>query len=92
MTLDQSGRIINVDQNGRMIGVNMMDSTKQDELSFIKHGLSILEQQNRQNQMVLTALAGYIEGMESSDKQYSNTAKIIVQRNNIKTKSEGQNG
>lgn len=70
----------------------MKDKMGKDELAFIKHGLSILEQQNQQNQMVLTALAGYIEGMESGDKQYSNTAKIIVRHNDIETKSEDNNG
>lgn len=64
----------------------MKQEMGKDELAFIKHGLSILEQQNQQNQMVLTALAGYIDGIESTDKRYSNAVKIAMQHNNIEDK------
>lgn len=54
----------------------MKDKMEKDELKFIKQGLSILEQQNQQNQMVLTALAGYIEGIEAGDGVRCGVQKI----------------
>lgn len=52
----------------------MEKGIKQDELEFIKQGLAVLERQNRENKMALTALAGYISGIEAGQNMQSETA------------------
>lgn len=62
----------------------MEKGVKQDELEFIKQGLAILERQNKESELALLALAGYISGIEAGQNVQSETVIERVKKGEIK--------
>ena len=62
----------------------MEKGIKQDNLEFIKQGLAILERQNKESELALTALAGYISGIEAGQNVQSEIAIERVKEGEIK--------